>query len=158
MSTVFPAAPEAEGPGRRHQRPRGDRHPNWRGAEASVEAKHFRVITARGKPASCIWGCADAKRYEWANLTGDYDDIWDYAAMCAKCHRKYDNARRSMEPGFTRHPWGYRGLFTADQVRELRRRAADGERPAALAREYGIAGGTMGSLIRGDKYAWVVDP
>jgi hypothetical protein len=133
----------------------GDGHQNWRGAEATVEAKHFRIITVRGKPASCVWGCISPTRYEWANLTGDYDDVWDYAAMCVSCHRRYDNARRSMEPGFARHPWGDRGLFTADQVRELRRRAAAGERPVALAKEYGVAAGTMRNLIRGVKYAWV---
>jgi hypothetical protein len=135
----------------------GTGHPNWRGTEATVTAKHFRIVTMRGKAASCVWGCPSATRYEWANLTGDYDDIWDYAAMCRSCHRRYDNARRSMEPGFARHPFGPRGLFTVDQVRELRTRAAAGERPSALAREYGVARNTMGSLIRGDKYAWA-DP
>jgi len=132
----------------------GDDHPNWRGTEATLKAKHCRIVTVRGKAASCIWGCT-SQRYQWANLTGDYDDVRDYAAMCVSCHRRYDNARRSMEPGFARHPWGERGRFTADQVRELRRRAAGGERPSALAREYGVDDGTMRRLIRGERYAWV---
>jgi hypothetical protein len=40
-------------------------------------------------------------RYEWANLTGDYHNPGDYAPMCGTCHKRYDQARKSMEPGFT---------------------------------------------------------
>lgn len=133
----------------------GDGHQNWRGAEATVEAKHFRIITVRGKPASCVWGCISPTRYEWANLTGDYDDMWDYAAMCVSCHRRYDNARRSMEPGFARHPFGPRGSLDADQVRDIRARAGAGITATALSREYGFSRGCMSKLIRGESYAWV---
>jgi hypothetical protein len=52
-----------------------------------------------------LWGC-EATWYDWANLTGNYDDIWDFAPMCRLCHSHYDYARRSMEPGFTRQPGG----------------------------------------------------
>jgi hypothetical protein len=38
----------------------------------------------------------EKKRYEWANLTGRYDDVKDYARMCISCHRKYDKKRREL--------------------------------------------------------------
>ena len=34
-------------------------------------------------------------RFEWANLTGSYEDIDDYARMCCSCHRSYDAERRA---------------------------------------------------------------
>ena len=30
------------------------------------------------------------KEYEWANMTGDYDNPKDYKRMCKKCHHKQD--------------------------------------------------------------------
>jgi hypothetical protein len=132
----------------------GTGHHNWRGAEATLKAKHYRIVATRGKAASCVWGCA-SPRYEWANLTGDYDDVWDYAGMCVSCHRRYDNARRSMEPGFARHPWGSRGSLSPDQVRDIRARARAGMSLTALALEYGFSRGHMGKLARRETYAWV---
>ena len=34
------------------------------------------------------------KRYEWANLTGHYEDVADYERMCKSCHERYDRARQ----------------------------------------------------------------
>jgi hypothetical protein len=144
-----------DGPPPPKETPHGDRHGNWRGTQATVTAKHYRIRTIRGNPTTCIWGCQDSWRYEWANLTGDYDDIWDYAPMCVRCHRRYDNARRTMEEDFTRHPWGVRGRFSADQVRELRRRAAAGTSQTALARENNCSVSTITNVIRRVSYAWV---
>lgn len=54
----------------------------------------MRVDAARGKPSECTQcGTTEARMYHWANLTGNYDDIWDYARMCVPCHRKYDRDR-----------------------------------------------------------------
>lgn len=68
----------------------------WKGDLAGYQALHLRVDAARGKPKRCDW-CESAdnnKRYEWANLTGNYIDIWDYVRLCLSCHRKYDAKRR----------------------------------------------------------------
>ena len=66
---------------------------------------HDRVRRLRGPADRCIFGCI-ARRYEWANLTGDYPNVNDYAQMCGTCHNRYDQARKSMEPGFTTvHGW-----------------------------------------------------
>ena len=69
----------------------------WAGAEAGYQAMHLRVKAARGKPLSCSRCSADRpdRRYEWANLTGRYEDVTDYERMCLPCHRRYDVARRA---------------------------------------------------------------
>ena len=72
-----------------------DNNSSWRGDSASYTALHLRVQVARGKPAQCDrCGTTSAGRYEWANLTGQYTDIYDYQRMCVSCHRQYDAARR----------------------------------------------------------------
>jgi len=38
-----------------------------------------------------VCGAKDQNRsYDWANLTGKYDDPSDYKRMCRSCHWKYD--------------------------------------------------------------------
>lgn len=70
----------------------------WRGNGASYSAFHQRVINLKGKASEhgcSVCGRKDAAAsYDWANLTGKYEDINDYKPMCRSCHRKYDKARR----------------------------------------------------------------
>ncbi len=58
---------------------------------------HLRVRKQRGTPQCCErCGTEDpSKRYDWANLSGKYEDINDYARLCRLCHRKYDQSRRT---------------------------------------------------------------
>jgi len=75
---------------------RGARNDSWRGDDAGYAALHLRVETARGKPSLCT-KCGRTGpdcRYEWANLTGRYRDVNDYARMCVPCHRRFDASRR----------------------------------------------------------------
>jgi len=57
---------------------------------------HARVRSLRGQPKKCeICATEDPREfYEWANLSGKYDDPGDYKRMCRKCHRQYDKSRR----------------------------------------------------------------
>jgi transcriptional regulator with XRE-family HTH domain len=60
---------------------------------------HQRVAKTRGRPAWCE-ACGSFNpecRYEWANQTGRYDDVWDYARLCKSCHVQYDARRRRAE-------------------------------------------------------------
>lgn len=68
----------------------------WKGDGASYQALHLRVQSERGTPSLCV-ACTrtDAARYEWANLTGNYADIYDYVRLCASCHRRMDAYRRN---------------------------------------------------------------
>ena len=57
---------------------------------------HNRLRKARGKPNCCeVCGKVGGGHfYEWANLTGKYEDILDYKRMCRHCHRQYDKERQ----------------------------------------------------------------
>ncbi len=74
----------------------GKNSPTWKGNKAKYGALHERVRNKRGKPQFCeICKTTDKlKKYQWANLTGNYVDIMDYKRMCVSCHSKYDNERR----------------------------------------------------------------
>ena len=71
----------------------------WKGKGAGYQAKHLRIQTLRGRPKKCeVCGTDNPKKmYDWANLTGNYDNPKDYARMCRSCHIKYDNARRTIQ-------------------------------------------------------------
>ena len=36
----------------------------------------------------------ESKKYDWANLTGNYNDPKDYKRMCKSCHLRYDWPKR----------------------------------------------------------------
>lgn len=58
--------------------------------------QHARVRVKKGSPKFCE-KCGEnnpLKRYEWANLAGDYDNPDDYMRMCILCHRGYDLAKK----------------------------------------------------------------
>jgi hypothetical protein len=65
---------------------------NWQGKSVCYAAFHYRIKALKGRPRKCdVCGTADPKRtYDWANLTGKYDDPNDYKRMCRSCHFKYD--------------------------------------------------------------------
>lgn len=80
----IPAKPQA----RRH---RPSPH-LWREGKMTYGGYHARVRSVRGCPKRCEVCATEepSKRYEWANLTGDYSNIWDYKRMCRSCHHKHD--------------------------------------------------------------------
>jgi hypothetical protein len=64
--------------------------------ESNPYAKyHARVRAKKGSPHKCEICGEDSphKQYDWANLTGRYEDPDDYRRMCRVCHRKYDKDR-----------------------------------------------------------------
>jgi hypothetical protein len=83
---------------------RGPANSTWRGDSAGYTALHSRIHRQRGQPSRCEkCGTEDpSMRYEWANLTGRYEDIDDYARMCLPCHRRYDAERRASTGELTR--------------------------------------------------------
>lgn len=75
----------------------GSNNPRWKGSEAGYQAKHLRVYRLRGRPTQCsVCGTTTAKAFDWANLTGNLDDVMDYAAMCRSCHRRYDGGVQNL--------------------------------------------------------------
>lgn len=69
-----------------------DANKNWRGNSVTYSAFHYRLRALKGKPHKCeVCGTSDQFRtYDWANLTGRYNDPSDYKRMCRSCHWKYD--------------------------------------------------------------------
>ena len=76
---------------------RGEKNAYWRGDDAGYAGFHRRVEYSRGKPEHCS-ACdrSGPGRYEWANLTGHYEDIKDYVRLCTDCHRTFDKRRRDV--------------------------------------------------------------
>lgn len=80
---------------------RGEKNASWKGNNAGYQAFHCRLYALRGKPRKCE-RCGtetQSRTYDWANLTGKYDDPSDYQRMCRQCHRQYDNQRRKATKG-----------------------------------------------------------
>ncbi|UXE05032.1 HNH endonuclease [Gordonia phage Lton] len=73
---------------------RGEKNHMWRGEGAKYQALHLRVEAARGKPNRCARCWTTTGRFEWANRTGEYENVNDYVRLCVLCHRRYDAARR----------------------------------------------------------------
>lgn len=70
----------------------GENNDSWKGDKAGYAAFHRRLYSKFGKPDICsVCGTKKSKNYDYANLTGKYEDIKDYAPMCRSCHWKYDN-------------------------------------------------------------------
>ena|ERR1017187_2044304 len=124
---------------------------NMRHDTLGYSANHKRVNASRGPATSCVWGCA-SDRYEWANLTGDYEDPMDYAQMCNTCNQRYDQARRTMDDGYV----PINSKLTEEIVLLARKRHYEGgESQAALAREYGVDKSTMHLAIIGKNWGWL---
>ena len=85
--------PERRAAARRDQRTHANHM--WKGDDAGYQALHLRVQAARGKPSLCERCGATDGRFEWANLTGHYENVNDYARMCVACHRRFDADRRA---------------------------------------------------------------
>lgn len=71
---------------------KGENNNNWKPGEVCYAAFHYRIKALKGKPKKCeVCNTTDpTKTYDWANLTGDYDNPEDYKRMCRSCHWKYD--------------------------------------------------------------------
>ncbi len=70
----------------------GKKHHLWTENNPSYATIHIWIKTHYGKALKCEkCKCKDAKRYEWANISGKYKrDIKDYIQLCVSCHRLMD--------------------------------------------------------------------
>lgn len=72
---------------------REDKHFNWKGDNIGYAGVHKWIQRTLGKPNLCsICGITNSKKYEWANISGEYKrDITDWKRLCVSCHRLYDD-------------------------------------------------------------------
>lgn len=77
----------------------GSGNNNWRGDDVGYKALHYRIKALFGSPKKCqACGTEDpTKTYDWANLTGKYEDPSDYQRMCRSCHWKLDQKHKNFE-------------------------------------------------------------
>ena len=75
---------------------KGEKHWNYKGDKAGYKTFHIRVKNSRGKATVCE-KCSSTSFVEWANLTGKYNDIFDYKSLCRSCHKKFDLNRKAGE-------------------------------------------------------------
>lgn len=70
----------------------GSKHRSWKGDKAEYTSIHSWVSRWKGRPKKCEkCGTTDKKRYEWANISGEYKrDLNDYIRLCKSCHTKLD--------------------------------------------------------------------
>jgi hypothetical protein len=130
----------------------GEGTAHWKGDAAGYQGMHTRVRKLRGKPDHCE-RCGSAepgKRYEWASLTHNYADPYDYEQMCVTCHRNYDAA--SYPVGEAHH----QAKLTDKIVRQCRARYAAGDgNTVTLAREFGVTNAAMYNAIKGKTWKHV---
>ena len=76
----------------------GEKHWNWKGANASYSSLHDWVYSRLGRPqicAHCRRSWVDQVSLEWANKSGLYRrEVQDWLPLCRSCHRIFDNKRK----------------------------------------------------------------
>ena len=78
----------------------GDKNHEWKGDDAGYQALHRRLYSRFGKPRICgVCGTTSAKNYDYANLTGPYEDLDDYLPMCRSCHSRFDRKIENLKGG-----------------------------------------------------------
>ena len=77
-------------PRREIEYPTGPQNHAWRGDDCTYGGFHTRVRNLPGRPSECEYcGTSDPDAcYDWANLTGNYADIFDYVRLCRRCHKR----------------------------------------------------------------------
>ena len=68
-------------------------HPRWTGDKVNYFGVHDWMTAEYGQPKHCEdCGTTDpSKRYEWANISGEYRrDLSDFKRLCKYCHNNHD--------------------------------------------------------------------
>jgi hypothetical protein len=83
----------------------GELNPNWnpdsdykKYTRTEMTKFHQAVEKVRGsaKDHGCEHcGKTETRYYHWANVSGNYTDVYDYISLCVPCHYKYDAPKRA---------------------------------------------------------------
>ncbi len=132
------------GCGQRRRKMAGSNNPNWKGAAVGYLGIHAWVKKELGeKPGECVHcgkgntpGKDGRSTIQWANVSREYRrDLSDWIPLCYVCHSSYD--------GITR--------FNKLEATAIKERHANGEKRAALAKEYSVNEQTISNVILGQK-------
>lgn len=120
--------------------PKGENNWLWRGQRVTYSAVHAWIERLLGKPSLCSnCGSKDAKKYEWANISGKYlRKPEDWKRLCTKCHIKMDGRNVSRFGNETRH--------------NIRRERDSGVRVSDLMRKYRISKTHFYRIIKEDSW------
>lgn len=67
---------------------RGENNANWKTGELKYSTVHKWIVRTCGRADHCVNG-HKAKKYDWANKTGEYKrDINDWHQLCRSCNMK----------------------------------------------------------------------
>ena len=112
-----------------------EKNHQWKGDDASYEAKHDWVYRRLGKASVCQKCGESKKRIGWANKSHKYFRIEsDWIALCMPCHREYD--------GHTK--------FTREQAYKIKKEYLDGEIfQHQLATKYSVSRCVIQNVIAG---------
>lgn len=72
----------------------GSNNDSWKGDKAGYSAFHYRVGNVRGKPSFCVM-CESKVECEWANVSGELQNPYDYIRLCPSCHARFDRKYRN---------------------------------------------------------------
>ena len=68
-----------------------EKNHQWKGDDASYEAKHAWIYRRKGKPKECKKCFESNRKLHWANISGSYlRDENDWTSFCVPCHREFD--------------------------------------------------------------------
>lgn len=76
----------------------GESNDSWKGDGAGYSALHYRVGNVRGKPSFCVM-CESEVACQWANVSGKFENVYDYIRLCASCHSVFDKKIRNINKG-----------------------------------------------------------
>lgn len=102
----------------------------WSGSYARY---HMRVRAKRGTPKHCEeCGTSDPKkRYDWASLSGKFDDVNDYMRLCRPCHTRRDL-----------------GKLTKEDIETIRQRCGSGEMQKDVAKAFNVDPSLVSRYVR----------
>lgn len=71
---------------------KNEKNPNWKGDMVSKQGLHAWLVRHYGRPQRCErCNTQEAKRYDWANISGEYKrDRDDFIRLCRSCHVSMD--------------------------------------------------------------------
>lgn len=113
------------------------------GSTESLELDHIDPDTKIYQPSS-LWGMSDLNPMKVAELA-------KCQVLCSDCH--IDKSKRE---GHQRGAKNSNSIFTEEDVALIRRRVADGESQASIAKEFGVVRSAICNIINGRSWKHIV--